>query len=363
MTPLFGGKSAFSLKHATPRQLALYVASAATVVLGIVLSLGLFLLNIDIRWFWPVSLLFFFFVALYILVLIALEQFLYRKIKLVYKTIHQLKVRGARDSLRMRIKGGADVIGQVNEEVLEWANRKKLEIDELKRMETYRRDFIGNLSHELKTPLFNIQGYVSTLVDSELGERELAMRYLENAEKNINRMIQLVDDLDSMYKMESGRVTMELEPLDMLVLCKEVMEVLEMNARQRNIQLEFKDNYIQPVMVMADRNAIKQVVSNLILNSIVYGKEGGNTRVSFYDMDEQVLVEVSDNGPGIEEKHLPRLFERFYRVDKSRARNQGGSGLGLAIVKHILDAHGHPIHVRSLVGKGSTFAFTLSKAR
>jgi len=362
MTPLAGAKSAFGMKHATPRQLAVYVSVIATLMLGGMMLTGMYLIFGKLYWLWLTVLLIVFFVALYVLVLIALERFLYRKIKLVYKTIHQLKVRGARDSLRMRIKEGVDVIGQVNEEVLDWANRKKLEIDELKRMETYRRDFIGNLSHELKTPLFNIQGYVSTLVDSELGDRELAMRYLENAEKNINRMIQLVDDLDSMYKLESGRVTMELEPLDMLSLCREVMDVLEMNAQQRNIKLAFKDAYIQPVMVMADRNAIKQVVTNLVLNSIVYGKEGGTTRISFYDMDEQVLIEVSDNGPGIEEKHLPRLFERFYRVDKSRARNQGGSGLGLAIVKHILDAHGQPIHVRSLVGKGSTFAFTLSKA-
>lgn len=353
----------FSLKHASPRQLSLFVAIVASMALSLV-AVVVFLLTLGhVPWTAVLLLVLVFFPLMFTLVRVSTETFVYRKIKLVYKTIHRLKARSPEDpGLLTRIRAGGDVIGQVNEEVIAWANRRRAEIEELKTLESYRRDFIGNLSHELKTPIFNIQGYVSTLADGGYKDEDIAEKYLRSAETNIERMISLVEDLDTMYKLESGRLQLVLESLDIVDLVRQVMEMLELPARQRDVTLKFKDAEPTPFQVMADRNAIQQVMTNLLMNSIVYGKEGGCTKVSFYDMDEVVLVEVTDDGPGIEEKHLPRLFERFYRIDKSRARHQGGTGLGLAIVKHMIEAHGQTIYVRSLVGRGSTFSFTLAKA-
>jgi two-component system phosphate regulon sensor histidine kinase PhoR len=221
--------------------------------------------------------------------------------------------------------------------VIQWANRQKSEMEELQKMEAYRRDFIGNLSHELKTPIFNIQGYLSTLVDGGLYDTEIAEKYLQNAEKNVERMISLIEDLDTIHKLESGRIHMDVERLDLVSLTGDVFELLEMKARQKNVRLMFKDTYSAPMYVRADRNALRQILTNLLVNSISYGNDNGQTKVSFYDMDDRMLIEVSDDGPGIAEEHLNRLFERFYRVDRSRSRNQGGSG------------------------KGSTFSFTMEK--
>ncbi len=349
------------MKHATTKQLAAYVAVIAGLGLSGFLLLSLFIFPNTSPWLLVPPLVIGLSALLYLLVLFTLERFLYRKIKLVYKTIHQLKAKQPGSTLKERIRRGGDVIGDVHNEVLDWARTKSTEIEELQRMEQFRRDFIGNLSHELKTPIFNIQGYISTLVDGGLNQREIAEKYLLNAERNVERMISLVEDLDTIYKLESGRITMEHDKVDLLALVAEVMEMLELKALNKGIRLEFKDNSTNPIWVRADRDAIRQVYTNLMVNSIVYGKENGYTRMSFYDMDEVILCEVSDDGPGIEEKHLKRLFERFYRVDKSRSRHQGGTGLGLSIVKHILEAHGQSIHVRSLVGKGSTFSFTLPK--
>lgn len=245
--------------------------------------------------------------------------------------------------------------------MLEWAQDKKEEIDELKQLEEYRKEFIGNLSHELKTPIFNIQGYITTLIDEGAEDKEMMQKYLQNAERNVERMISLVEDLDTIHKLESSRMHLEMEKFDVVKLAKEVMDMQEMKAKQRQLLLSFKEEYSKPFWVYADKHSIKQVFTNLIVNSIVYGNEGGNTKVAFYDMDENVLVEVADDGPGIDEKHLPRLFERFYRVDKSRSRHQGGTGLGLSIVKHILESHQQSINVRSTINRGSTFSFTLRK--
>jgi len=349
------------MRNITPRQLSLYSALILTGVVACILLINFYVtLN---QWrvvLLLLSVLIVFSLSYYIFKT-ALERFIYRKIKLIYKTIHQLKLKTQSDRLKQRIKKSPDIISEVNDEVLIWARDKKDEIDELKKLEEYRKEFIGNLSHELKTPIFNIQGYLSTLIDGGLEDREIAEKYLLSAEKNVERMISLVEDLDTIHKLESGRMHLEFEKFDVVALSREVTEMLELKARAKNVTITYKEDYKSPIWVYADKNSIKQVFTNLIVNSIVYGNENGHTKISFYDMDENILCEVADDGPGIEEKHLPRLFERFYRVDKSRSRHQGGTGLGLSIVKHIIEAHQQTINVRSTVGRGSTFSFTLRK--
>lgn len=315
------------------------------------------------HWLFPLVVFITSFSATYVAFRYTVNKFIYEKIKLVYKTIHQLKLGQKKAGLKKKIETGEDIIADVNREVLEWASTQTKEIDELKNMEAYRREFIGNLAHELKTPIFNIQGYISTLIDDDtLSETDpaIAKKYLMNAEKNIERMINLIHDLDTVSKLESGTIHLEMERFDIVEVAREVMELQEMRAKERNIKVILKENY-SPIYVLGDIHSIRQVMTNLVVNSIVYGNEGGNTKISFYDMDENILTEVADDGPGISEEHLARLFERFYRVDKSRSRNQGGTGLGLAIVKHIIEAHRQTINVRSKTGKGATFAFTLKK--
>jgi len=349
------------MRNITPKQLAFYLSSgvAGTVAVALLASLFFGYGNINLLVLGGVTLLTG--MVSYLSFRYALDRFIYRKIKLIYKTIHQLKVKTQSEELKRRIRESSDVIGEVNDEVLEWAQHRRAEIEELKKLEEYRRDFIGNLSHELKTPIFNIQGYITTLVEGGKEDREILDKYLTNTEKNVERMISLVEDLDTIHKLESGRIHMDFEKFDVVALSKEVVEMLEIKAQQKNATISWKEDYRTPIWVYADKNSIKQVFTNLIVNSIVYGNEGGQTKLSFYDMDENILIEVADDGPGIEEKHLSRLFERFYRVDKSRSRHQGGTGLGLSIVKHIIEAHQQTINVRSTTGRGSTFSFTLKK--
>lgn len=351
----------FAKRNATPKQISIYVSVIVTLIL-VALITGAYYLIYKVANIWLIAgTTIVIFLVIYFAFNIALESFLYRRIKLIYKSIHQLKVRNQKDELKTRIKDSDDIISDVNDDVLEWAQGKKEEIDELKELEEYRKEFIGNLSHELKTPIFNIQGYITTLIDGGAEDTEMMEKYLQNAERNVERMISLVEDLDTIHKLESSRMHLEMEKFDVVKLGKEVMDMQEMKAQQKGIQLSFKEEYSKPFWVYADKHSIKQVFTNLIVNSIVYGNEGGNTKVAYYDMDENILIEVADDGPGIDEKHLPRLFERFYRVDKSRSRHQGGTGLGLSIVKHILESHQQSINVRSTTGRGSTFSFTLKK--
>lgn len=297
-----------------------------------------------------------FFVFRYIL-----EKFIYDKIKVIYKTIHTLKLP-KRDK-RERVNLNEDVLEKVSWDVTQWAQKHQQEIEDLKKMEAYRREFLGNVSHELKTPLFNLQGFLLTLLEGAIDDPQVNRTYLEKAAKNLERMINLVKDLEIIAHLESGEIKMNYSRFDIISLTREVFEMLELKAKQKNIQLIFNEKHDDglPIWVMADRERIRQVLHNLIENAINYGIENGRAKVSFYEMNDLILVEVSDNGIGIEEKHIPRLFERFYRVDKSRSRNLGGSGLGLAIVKHIIESHGQTIHVRSAPGVGSTFSFTLQR--
>jgi two-component system phosphate regulon sensor histidine kinase PhoR len=228
-------------------------------------------------------------------------------------------------------------------------------------MEEYRREFIGNVSHELKTPIFNIQGYLHTLLDGGLDDPNINYKYLLQAANNTERMANIVADLGYISKFEAGKLQLEMIEYDIVQLVVDVLDDSQLNAKEKSIELKLKNEQQNPVMVYADIESIRRVLVNLISNSIKYGKEGGYTSVSFYDLGDNVLIEVTDNGKGIKQEHLPRLFERFYRVDKGRSRTQGGTGLGLAIVKHILEAHLQTINVRSNTEVGSTFGFTLKK--
>jgi two-component system phosphate regulon sensor histidine kinase PhoR len=298
--------------------------------------------------------------AAFFLFRFSLTRFIYYKIRLIYKTIHNLKASREQDK---KIEIDSNTLEDVNRQVLEWGERQMKEIEQLKEMAKYRREFIGNVSHELKTPIFNIQGYVLTLLDGGLEDPAINREYLLKTEKSIERMISIVEDLESISRLESGELKLQVSRFDLLELTREVVEFLEIKARKKKIRIYFARNYERPITISADKNSIRQVLINLIDNSIKYGAEkDGKTKISFFDMDENILVEVTDNGIGIDQKDLPRLFERFYRTDRARSARHGGSGLGLAIVKHIIEAHGQVINVRSTVGIGTTFAFTLKKA-
>ena len=295
----------------------------------------------------------------FLLIQFILDRFIYRRIKLIYKIIRKSKISvPEKKSLQ---KSDDPIFRSVEKEVQQWAETRQDEIETLKTLEAYRRRFIGNVSHELKTPIFSIQGYIYTLIDGGIHDENVNMRYLERAASNVDRLLTIVQDLEEISKLESGDLVLDIQKFDIKNLVREVFNDLEVNARQRNITLAFKEGADRSFYVKADRESIRQVLTNLILNSIKYGIENGITKVSFYVMDKQLLVEISDNGIGIEEKHLKHLFDRFYRVDKSRSRDSGGSGLGLAIVKHVLEAHQQSVNVRSTPGKGSTFGFTLDK--
>jgi two-component system phosphate regulon sensor histidine kinase PhoR len=301
------------------------------------------------------------FVSSFLVFYYLLEKYIYTKIKLIYKLIHNLKLgKDLKEALGEYVS--SDPINDVEQEVKEWAGAKKKEIDLLKKQEQFRREFLSNVSHEFKTPLFAIQGYVEALQDCIVDDPETATKFLKKAESNIERLSYLINDLDSISKLETGEMPIYFEKFDFVVLAKEVMDSLEDQALTHQIKLSFKDKYTGPTMVYADREKIRQIIINLLQNSIKYGNENGSTAIKIFELHDQFLIEVTDDGIGIEEKHLSRLFERFYRIDSHRSRQQGGTGLGLAIVKHILEAHQQTISVRSTPNIGTTFAFTLQKS-
>lgn len=286
-----------------------------------------------------------------------LSVYVFRQIKVIHQIIHDSKVKTPTNAMSMSTTN----LEAVNNEVVAWAERTEKEIQTLKTLEQYRKDFVGNISHELKTPIFSIQGYLHTLLDGGLHDENINIKYLERATKNAERLQSIVEDLEEISKLESGKLVLDIRKFDIRELVREVFQDVNVIAEERGIELLMDDNQ-SPLYVMADSSTIRQVLTNLIINSLKYGDKGGKTRIDFFDIDKNILIEISDNGIGISEEHLKHLFDRFYRVDTSRSRTQGGSGLGLSIVKHIIEAHNQTINVRSTEGEGSTFGFTLKKA-
>lgn len=286
------------------------------------------------------------------------EKFIYRRVKKIYDDVSLL------ESSSFRNQPITTDMATLTQEVQKFAQDKKIEIETLKIREEYRREFLGNVSHELKTPLFTVQGYLLTLLDGAMDDKNIRKKYLQRAEKGVERLIYIVKDLDMITKLETGDINLELSEFNIVEVIQNVFDLLEMRASKKSITLTFDMKYKDDILVVADQEKIQQVVTNLVMNSIKYGKENGTTEVSIEDLiNNKVIVRVTDNGEGIEKKHISRLFERFYRVDKSGARSEGGSGLGLAIVKHIVEGHNEKIYVESQFGIGSEFSFTLEKVK
>ncbi|MFW5759234.1 MAG: sensor histidine kinase [Bacteroidota bacterium] len=345
------------------QRLSVITSFVTTSTYGVIHLLGYLIWNTPLNIFIFIITIFALFFISFFTYKYILDKFIYEKIRLIYKTIHELK--SSKKPNRISLFNRNDIIEQANLEVQQWAENKAREVADLRKLEAYRREFLGNVSHELKTPIFNIQGYVLTLLDGGINDPEINRKYLERTEQSINRMINIINDLEVISRFEAGELKLEYENFDLVALTSNVIDFSEIKAEKKNIRIYFAKGHESPLMVYADKKRIEQVLTNLILNSIKYGTENGRTKISFFDMDENILVEVTDSGLGIPREELPRIFERFYRGDRSRTRKtgEGGSGLGLAIVKHIIEAHQQTINVRSMPGVGSTFAFTLRKGK
>lgn len=341
--------------HEIARKISIYIYVVITVT---VLPLVLYYTNGLVPLLVFASVMIVVFYAIWRVIHYNIEYFVYRRIKLIYKNISRLKTD---QWPQEKLDFDTDIIGDVSKNVVGWAQESKKEITELKAQAEFRKEFIGNLAHELRTPAFNMQGFLLTLLEGGLDDPNINERYLKKADKNLDRLIELINDLDRISKIEAGVDNLEMSTFDVADLAEEIIEEQEDRAKEAKIELRVKRGNAA-AMVQADKAKIAQVITNLITNSIRYGKKGGFTKISFHDMADNILVEIEDNGIGISEESIPRLFERFYRVDKSRNRHSGGTGLGLAIVKHIIDAHQQTINVRSAEGEGSVFSFTLSKA-
>ena len=341
----------------TTRQVALLAALVVGVLGGLLAGVAPDITGSPLARWWPFVCALVVFGISYAAFSIGIERFVHNRIKSLYRTVHELK-RNRPDGKETGAAG--DLLSKVNAEVAEWASERRIEIKELHEREKYRREFIGNLAHELKTPIFNIQGYILTLLEGGLEDEKVNRDFLDRASNGVDRLMKIVEDLDLITKLESGVMDLRVAKMDLSAAVKDTIEALEMPARNKGVVLR---NGVAPgTLVMGDRDRLGQVFINLMNNAINYGKAGGACTVTSYPLGNQVVVEVTDDGIGISSEHLPRLFERFYRVGKSRARNEGGSGLGLAIVKHIVDAHGQSITVKSQEGKGTTFTFTLQQA-
>jgi two-component system phosphate regulon sensor histidine kinase PhoR len=342
----------------SPRQTAIIIGifSALITMAGIVIT---FYTNPDIVY--PVALIagMTAFLVVFIFASSFINNIIFEKISPIYKTIQNISISKKDITKNLEDK---DILKAVKKDVILWAKRKTLEIAQLQQLEKYRREFLGNVSHELKTPIFNIQGYVLTLLDGGIEDSSINRKYLERTEKSINRLISIVNDLESISRLEAGELKLEIVKCNIIKLFEESFEMHEMMASERGIRLKFARKFDKNIFVKADREKILEAINNLVANSIKYGKENGTTTVNFIDIADNIMIEITDDGIGIREEDIPRIFERFYRSDKSRSREMGGTGLGLSIVKHIIEAHEQTISVRSNFGKGSTFSFTLAKA-
>jgi two-component system phosphate regulon sensor histidine kinase PhoR len=344
----------FDAKNLTPRQIAAFNAFTIAMVGG--LANYLFLRT----WWIPLITFAVLFLIAYSLTYMVIQRFIYRKIKLIYKFIYQTKATKREEFYYKNILPQKS-IDEVSEDVEKWAEQKKEEVEMLRQNEAYRKEFLQNLSHEFKTPVFAIQGYIDTLLSGALDRPEVNKKFLMNTSRNVDRLVNLIDDLDEISKLESGEQEFSFSNFSIQELTREIFEALALKAQEKSIHLIIKKGCESPITVHADKEKIRQVLTNLVDNAIKYGKTNGIVEASFYNTDgRNILIEISDDGMGIAEEHLPRIFERFYRTDYGRSRNIGGTGLGLAICKHIVEAHGHSIHVRSKPDVGTTFGFTLA---
>ena len=343
----------------SPRSVSIQAGIAVGLLTLLAVGVALWANNVGGQWWLPPLSGLMVGAVCYMLVYRQLGVYIQDRVRIIYKTIRRFK--GSSSNLNLDMNN--DIVEQVNRDVMSWAESQIDEITNLRETDTFRKEFIGNLAHELKTPIFNIQGFILTLLEGGMEDPEINRKFLLKAAKNVERMSGLLEDLDVITKMEAGNLDIELVPFDLLDIVRETIESLEPKAKRNNIELRItKGMDGSKVMVLGDAAKLVQVLTNLIVNSINYGTEGGRTEVRYYDAEDSILVEVADTGIGIREGDLPRVFERFYRVDKSRSRHAGGSGLGLAICKHIIETHGQTINVRSTYGEGSTFSFTLEKA-
>lgn len=340
----------------SPRQVSLLAAAAVTAIGTALVAVGSAIFEASARPLFLASMAVALFITTYAIFSFGLERFIHTRIKMLYRTVHDLK-RNRKDAQAPEAR--TDVLEQVNAEVTDWAMQRSAEIRELEERERFRREFIGNLAHELKTPIFNIQGYILTLLEGGLEDERVNRDFLNRASNGVDRLMKIVEDLDLITKLESGVIDLRATRTDLHELVNELLDPMATKAREKGMKL--RNELAAPTFVHADRNRLAQVFINLFNNAINYGHEGGTCSVQSYPLGEQLLIEVVDDGIGISKEHLPRVFERFYRVGKSRSRNEGGSGLGLAIVKHIIEAHGQTITVKSTEGKGTTFSFTLKK--
>ncbi len=344
----------FDTKNIPPRQMALFNA----ITISVVAALTNFIFNRE--WWESLATFAGLFILTYSLTYFIIQRFIFRKIKLIYKFIYQTKATKREEFYYKNILPQKSM-KEVSEDVEKWAEQKKAEIELLKQNEAYRKEFLQNLSHEIKTPIFAIQGYVDTLLNGALENESVNRKFLNSTARNIDRLVNLIDDLDEISRLESGEQILNKSNFVIQDLFRDVFESLSIKAKDKQTLLLVKNGCESPVVVHADKEKIRQVLINLVDNAIKYGKINGMVEASVYNTDgKNILVEVSDDGMGIAEEHLPRVFERFYRTDYGRSRNIGGTGLGLAICKHIVEAHGHSIHVRSKPEVGTTFGFTLN---
>ena len=334
-------------KQKNPYQFALITASLIGVtsyliflLLGSTSALGSFLI----------------FLISFLVIQYRTQIFLFNRFKELYEDLEML------DSQKMNKSSISTDMDSLMENIEEFAKNKKIEIESLKSQEQYRKEFIGNVAHELKTPIFTIQGYISNLLDGAMDDKILLDKYLNRTDNSIERLIYIIKDLDLITQLEASTMNLNISSFNLIDLISDIFEQLEIKSKEKNIKLFFDKKYDKEILVKADKARIEQVITNLLVNSINYGSKNGSTEVSISDLTEdKLIVRVTDNGDGIDQEHLPRLFERFYRVDVSRSRSHGGSGLGLAIVKHIIDAHNENIYINSELGVGSEFSFTLQK--
>jgi two-component system phosphate regulon sensor histidine kinase PhoR len=345
------GKSKKSYRFALRSSLYISVLS------GLVLGFLCWQFDYVNSWFLSAAIVLIYIIS-FVTLQIRIEKFIYKRIKKIYDDVALL------ESSTLTTDPITTDMRTLTAEIEKFAKDKKIEIDTLKIREEYRKDFLGNVSHELKTPLFTVQGYLETLLDGAIEDKNVRKKYISRANKAVDRLIYIVKDLDLITKLEVGDLRLDKQDFNIIELIQSVFDLLEMKAAKNNIILTFDMPYDKPIMVYGDREKIRQVLTNLLVNSIKYGNDNGTTEVSVENLvKNKVIVRVTDNGDGIPKEHIPRLFERFYRVDQNRSRKEGGSGLGLAIVKHVIEAHGEKIYVESVLDVGSEFSFTLEKSK